>query len=448
MFSVVYKTEIRQSIRLAFPIIVAQLGVILMGVSDNIMVGRFLGKTALGSAGIANAVAFLVGSIAVGGMAVVAPLVSKAKAEKNDTEINRLFRASVWVAAGFSTVLTIIVMLAILKFEWLGQPEITSQQAPQFLFIIALSNIPMFFFLAFKQFTDGLSFTSVAMVVTAIGLVFNIIFNYFLITGFWIFPTLGLNGAAYSTLLTRLLMMSMILNYLYRHRRFKRYFIRKFAANPIQDLIVKIYKLSIPSGFQFFFEIGAFSFAVVMMGWLGEAEMAAHHVAINIAATTYMMATGIAFAGGIRVGEGRGLRDKHKILVAGNTCFLLVTIFMSLAMLAILLFRHSLVLLYINDAEVIAIATKLLVIASIFQLSDGLQVAALSVLRGLSDVNIPTIVTFIAYWGIALPVGYFVGFPLGLRAEGIWIGLLLGLTASAILLISRFYWMVRKERLV
>lgn len=441
-----YKTEIRQTIRLAIPIIVAQLGVVLMGVADNIMVGRFLGKTALGSAGIANAIAFLIASICVGGMAVVAPMVSKAKAENNPSEVNRLFRASVQVATGFSVVLSVVAFAVAYFFEIFDQPEVINQQAPYFLVLITLSNIPLFYFVALKQLTDGLSFTSVAMIITILGLLFNVGMNYCLINGFWIFPKFGLYGAAYATLLTRLLMLVGILVYLYRQQRFKRYFVRKFAQNPIRTLVIRIFKLSVPSGFQLFFEVGAFAFAVVMMGWLGEVEMAAHQVAINIASVFYMMATGIAFAGGIRVGEARGLRNKHQLTVAGNSCFLLTIVFMLICVAIVMLFKEQLVLLYINDADVLTIAIQLLIIASLFQLSDGLQVAGLSLLRGLSDVNIPTIVTFLAYWGIALPVGYVLAFRLGYRAEGVWVGLLLGLTASAVMLISRFYWMLKRMK--
>lgn len=440
-----FLAEIRTNIKLSIPIVMAQLGFVLMGVTDNIMVGQLLGATALGSAGIANSLAFLIGSVAIGGMSVVAPLVSKAKAERNPAEINRLFRASIWVATGFSVVLSTVGFLSAYFFEIFRQPEITNQQTPIFLVIIILSNIPQFYFLAMKQVSDGLSFTNVAMMVTFGGLLFNVFLNYVFIKGVGFLPVMGLNGAALSTLFTRILMLGGILLYLYRQRKFKRYFLRSYGSLPIRSLINEIYALSIPSGLQLFFEIGAFSFAVIMMGWLGETEMAAHQVAINIVATTYMMALGIAIAGGIRVGEGRGLRNPSRILMSGNVTFILVAAFMLCSITGILLFDSSLTRLFIKNEKVIALAVELLFVAALFQLSDGLQAAGLGALRGLSDVNIPTVITFVAYWAIALPVGYLLGFRYDLGAVGIWLGLLGGLTFSAFFLIIRFYWLLRTQ---
>lgn len=438
--------EVKTNIRLSIPIVMAQLGFVLMGVTDNIMVGQFLGATALGTSGVANSIAFLIGSIAIGGFSVIAPLISRAKAEKNPEEINRLFRASIWVATGFSVVLTLIGFLAAYFFEVFQQPEITNRDAPFFLVVIILSNIPQFYFLASKQLADGLTFTNVAMVVTIVGLIFNILLNYGLINGIGFLPELGLNGAAYSTFFTRCLMLVGILIYLYRQRKFKRYFLRKFALSPVRELTVQIYKLSIPSGFQLFFEIGAFSFAVVMMGWISEVAMAAHQVAINIVSTTYMMALGIAIAGGIRVGEGRGLKNPSRILMSGNVTFILVAIFMMCSITTILIFDSSIVKIYIQDDAVIDLAVQLLFVAALFQLSDGLQAAGLGALRGLSDVNVPTLITFLAYWVLALPLAYYLGFTLNQGAVGVWMGLLYGLTFSAVFLIARFYWLVRKRR--
>jgi MATE family multidrug resistance protein len=445
MTKIDFFTEVKANIKLSVPIVMAQLGFVLMGVTDNIMVGQMLGATALGTAGVANSLAFLIGSIAIGGFSVIAPLVSKAKAENDPEEVNRLFRAGIWTATGFSVILTLVGFLAAYFFEIFQQPEVTNEQAPLFLFIIILSNIPQSYFFASKQLADGLSFTNVAMVVTIVGLIFNVFSNYALISGEWFIPSLGLNGAAYSTLFTRCLMLAGILIYLYRQRKFKRYFLRKFNASPVRDLTIQIYKLSIPSGFQLFFEIGAFAFAVVMMGWIGELQMAAHQVAINIVSITYMMALGISIAGGIRVGEGRGMKNPSRILMSGNVTFILVTIFMLCSIPLILLFDESLVRLFIDNEEVMDLAVRLILVAALFQLPDGLQVAGLGALRGLSDVNIPTIITFFAYWVVALPLGYYLGFVLDQGAEGIWMGLFYGLTFSAVFLMARFYWLFRKR---
>jgi MATE family multidrug resistance protein len=446
LLSASFKEETSKTLSLAVPIVVAQLGTILMGVTDNIMVGHYLGKIGLGVSGIANSIAFVISSIGIGGLAVVAPLISKAKAERNVPEVNRLFRAGLWAALWFGLVLGVIGFICIYFFEIFQQSPEINQKAPTFMSIIVVSSTFVFIFVALKQLSDGLSRTYVAMMITIIGLVANFIFNVLLINGYWGFPKMGLNGSAVSTLITRILMVIAMLTYLFRAKTFKKYLKKKYNPLPVGNLVKYIFKIGVPSGLQFFFEIAAFSLAVVMMGWLGENQLAAHQIAINVASTTYMMAAGLGVAGGIRVGEGRGLRSIHKIKTSGNVALLLVGIFMTTMMLLIIVLNRFLVELYISDNEVIEIAVRLMWIAAVFQLSDGIQVVALGILRGIADVNIPTWITMFAYWVVALPLGYFLGFTLKQDAIGVWIGLFAGLTMSAILLTTRFYYLVGKMR--
>lgn len=447
IFSQHYQEEIKKTFLLALPIVIAQLGVVLMGVTDNIIVGRYIGKIGLGSSGIANSISFLIASIGMGGLSVVAPLISKAKAERNIPEINRLFRAGIKVSLWFSLILGIAGFVCIYYFEIFQQSPEINEQAPDFMAIIIVSNAFMFVFAAAKQLSDGLSRTYVAMMITVLGLIFNLIFNIILINGYLGFPKMGLIGAAVSTLITRILMMLALFSYLFNTKTFKKYLHSKYKSLQTNDLVLMIFKIGVPSGLQFFFEIAAFSLAVIMMGWLGENQLAAHQIAINVASTTYMMASGLGIAGGIRVGEGRGLKDVRKIRFSGNVALLLVVIFMTVMMLVILIFNRFLVELYISDNEVIDIAMKLMLVAAVFQLSDGVQVVSLGVLRGISDVNIPTWITMFAYWGLSLPLGYLLAFNFDMDAIGIWFGLLAGLTASAVLLTVRFYYLIKKMKL-
>ncbi len=447
IFSQHYQEEIKKTFLLALPIVIAQLGVVLMGVTDNIMVGRYIGKIGLGSAGIANSMSFLIASIGMGGLSVVAPLISKAKAERNVPEINRLFRAGIKVSLWFSVILGIVGFVCIYYFKIFQQSPEINEQAPAFMAIIIVSNAFMFVFAAAKQLSDGLSRTYVAMMITVFGLILNLIFNIVLINGYFGFPKMGLLGSAASTLITRILMMLALLAYLFNTKTFKKYLHKKYKSLETNDLVIMIFKIGVPSGLQFFFEIAAFSLAVIMMGWLGENQLAAHQIAINVASTTYMMASGLGIAGGIRVGEGRGLKDIRKIRFSGNVALLLVVIFMTAMMLIILAFNRFLVELYISDNEVIEIAIRLMLVAAVFQLSDGVQVVSLGILRGISDVNIPTWITMFAYWGLSLPLGYLLAFNFRMDAIGIWFGLLAGLTASAVLLTVRFYYLIKKLKL-
>jgi MATE family multidrug resistance protein len=447
IFSQHYQEEIKKTFLLALPIVIAQLGVVLMGVTDNIMVGRYIGKIGLGSAGIANSMSFLIASIGIGGLSVVAPLISKAKAERNVPEINRLFRAGIKVSLWFSLLLGVIGFICIYFFETFRQSPEINAQAPDFMAIIIVSNVFMFVFAAAKQLSDGLSRTYVAMMITVFGLILNLIFNIVLINGYLGFPKMGLIGSATSTLITRILMMLALLYYLFNTKTFKKYINKRYKSLKTNDLVAMIFKIGVPSGLQFFFEIAAFSLAVLIMGWLGENQLAAHQIAINVASTTYMMASGLGIAGGIRVGEGLGLKDVRKIRFSANVALLLVTIFMTAMMLVILVFNRFLVELYIADKEVIVIAMRLMIVAAIFQLSDGIQVVSLGILRGISDVNIPTWITMFAYWVISLPLGYLLAFTLEMDAMGIWFGLLAGLTVSAVLLTVRFYFLIKKIKL-
>ena len=198
------------------------------------------------------------------------------------------------------------------------------------------------------------------------------------------------------------------------------------------------FNLGIPLGFQYVFEIGAFATASIMIGWIGAEELAAHQIAINMVAVTYMAASGIATAASIRVGNQLGLKDQRNLRVAAFSSFGLVGVFMACCGLMFILLRNYLPHLYIDDEEVISVASYLLIIGAAFQISDGLQAVGLGVLRGLKDVKIPTLVTFVSYWLIAIPAAYLLGFTLNWGIGGVWYALLLGLTLASVLHIWRF----------
>jgi MATE family multidrug resistance protein len=205
-----------------------------------------------------------------------------------------------------------------------------------------------------------------------------------------------------------------------------------------RNLIVRMLKIGVPTGFQYIFEVGAFSFASIMMGWLGTRALAAHQIALNLAAVSYMVATGLAAAATVRVGNQLGRRDMPNLRRVGNSALLMSTVLMGSSAGIFLLLNDTLPLLYVDEVPVIDLAASLLVIAAFFQLSDGVQAVALGILRGMADVKIPTLITLIAYWGVGLPVAYGLAFPLGWGAPGIWVGLLISLTLAALLLVLRF----------
>ena len=411
------------------------------------MVGR-LGATALAASSIANAIFFILVVVGLGTMTIITPLVATSHSKEDYKETSSLLSAGIKVALFMAIIFIGIAFILANSFHIFKQPEKVVPLATEYFVILTFSAIPMMLFRAAKHFADGLSITKPAMYVTYASIGVNILLNWMLIYGNLGFPALGLAGAGYATLLTRVAMAAGLCWYVFTKARF-RPFVQGFSLfkNDRRQVEV-IIKKGLPSGFQHFFEISAFAGAAIIVGWLGTKPLAAHQIALNLSSLTYMAATGFAVAGSIRVGNAAGEENPAKIFRAGTSAFILGLAFMALCCVAFITLNYVLVQFYIDDQEVIKIAAALMIIAGFFQISDGIQVVALGLLRGIGDVNIPTIITLVSYWVIALPVGYFLCFETTWGVEGMWIGLLLGLTVSAVFLTLRFYRLVyagRKE---
>ncbi len=441
-----FRAELADTLRLSIPIIIAQLGVVLMGVTDNLFVGRLLGGTALGAAGLANSLSFLVSSVGVGSLTVVAALVSQARGRGDVSAVNRLYRAGLRVALLLSAASMLASIGLAYNFELIGQTPAVARLAQPFMLMLTASILPLLLFVGIRQLCDGLAQPRVAMAITLSALVVNALFNYVLIRGVGPFPALGLTGSATATLLSRLYMATAIWLYVRRAPVFRPYF-SVAEKGRLGGSVREILRLGLPGGLTFFFEVATFSIAAVMVGWLGAAQLAAHQIAINMASTTYMMATGISAAGAIRIGTALGQGNRDLVFRAGIAAFALSIGLMGAAGLILLTVPDWLVSLYIDplrEPVVYALAPTLVIIAGIFQLSDGIQVVGVGALRGLSDVNVPTIITLFAYWVVSLPVSYVLCFWLKMDAVGIWIGLLFGLTVAAVLLTVRFFRLCRR----
>lgn len=439
-----YKNEAKTMLQIGMPIVIGQLGLVAMGVADTIQVGMIpqKGAASVAAAGIANNLFFTIAVIGLIALGVVAPMVSKAQAENDGLKINILYRSTLRVALLLGIVTCIITCIITYFFDRFGQDADVTELAKPFSYLISLSAIPMFFFLAIRQLSDGFSKTRVAMIVTLSALFLNIILNYVFINGWWFFPRLGLTGTGIATLLSRTYMM--IAMWFAIHRDADLVPFLKKAEHQKANLVRHILKIGLPSGLQGFFEVGVFAAAVILIGWYGKYQQSAHVIALNMCSVTYMMVTGIAAASGIRVGHFWGLHDRNGIRVAGNTALGISGSFMFLCAVLFFIFHKWFVGLYTDDVNVVPIAIELLIIGGFFQISDGLQATALGLLRGVSDVNLPTVITLFAYWGFGLPIGYLLGSYYGFKASGMWIGLTAGLTASALLLNWRFYRLIRR----
>ena len=432
-----FKKHIISTFQLAYPVIIGQLGIIMMGVVDSLMVGK-LGAAPLAAAALGNSITFIVLIIGIGVSMAVTPLVAIAVGAHNFEDCGIYFRQSLLINSIFSILLAVLIFFASDLIKYFDQPLEVQSQAESYIRILGFSSVPLMLFQTYKQFIEGLSIMRPAMIIALLANIINAFTNWLLIFGNWGFPALELDGAGWATFASRGFMALAIMGFVMNNKFFKQYDVSFHFRSINWPVIKKILSLGLPSGFQYFFEVGAFSFAVVMVGWLGTEQQAAHQIAISLASISFMAVLGISAAGSIRVGNAVGKKDITETRRAGFTASFLGASIMFFSGIIFIFFRNFLPTLYVNDEVVISYASSLLIIAALFQISDGTQAVGIGILRGLTDVKIPTAITFIAYWIVGLPIGYLLGFNFEMGVQGVWIGLLLGLTTSAILLTLRF----------
>jgi MATE family multidrug resistance protein len=416
---------------------IGQVGYIAMQVVDNIMIGG-LGAAHLAAASISNSIFILLMVMGLGVSYAVTPLVAIAVGAGKTLDCEEVFKNSIIVNAVTAITLAAFAFLASNIIPYLKQPAEVVGLAISYCRLMGLSILPLMLFQVYKQFLEGLSSTRPAMIITVVANLINLFFNWVLVYGKYGFPRLELNGSALATFSSRLFMALVILWYAKSSKNFAQYDLTLKIKNVSWRIIRKLLNLGLPTAFQYLFEVGSFSAAVIMIGWLGTKQLAAHQIAINLASISYMAALGISSAGAIRVGNGVGQQNITQVRKAGFTAITMGASMMFCCGVMFIIFRKFLPSLYINDPEVISIASTLLIIAAFFQIFDGTQAVGIGVLRGLTDVKGPTIITFVAYWLVALPVGYILGFIFNLQVVGIWIGFLAGLSSSAIMLTLRF----------
>lgn len=438
-----YLRNYKATFFLAYPVVLSQLGHIMVGVVDTAMVGQ-IGTIEQAAVALSNSLYTLVLVFGLGVSYGVTPLVAAADSSNDHTLNTALLKHSVIINTILGIALFILLFLISPILGLFDQKQPVVDLAIPFLNVMMLGMIPLCIFSAFKQFIEGLSNTRVAMLISIGANLLNILLNYLMIFGHWGFPAMGLMGSCWASFISRVIMAFTMFAYVYYNKHFRVYWTGFNFRNVSKDLTKKILAIGIPSGLQWVFEVGAFSFAVIMIGWIGPQAQAAHQVALSIAAITYMMASGLSAATSVRVGNQTGLKNRAGIRAAGFSSFILVLIFMSITATCFIIFRNVLPTLFNNDLEVIHISASLLVIAAFFQLSDGVQVVGLGALRGVKDVRIPTIITLVAYWIIGLPMSYTFAFKYNMGVQGVWYGLSLGLIIAALLLFFRFNYVSQK----
>lgn len=432
-----FKSHFSKNLKLAYPVMLSHLGQMLVHTADNIMVGR-IGKEPLAGASFANSIFVIFLIFGIGLSYAITPQTAQADGKRDTVKLAQVLKHGITISGLSGIVLFAAIFFNINHLKYFNQPEEVYLLAQPYLRIIAFSIIPFMVFQAFRQFAEGLGYTKQAMYITLLANFINIVLNYILIFGKLGFDPMGLNGAGIATLISRIIMAVLMASFVYFDGRFKPYW-HHFRNKILEvSMVKKFMNLGLPMALQLIFEVSTFSLAAIMMGWLGTEELAAHQITISLASITYMAAMGIAAATTIRVGNQLGRRDIKTLREAAFTSFIMAIIFMSFAAIIFIFGRNFLPILFIDDMEVRNLAGVLLIVAGLFQISDGIQAIGLGSLRGLSDVKVPTIITLIAYWLVGLPVGYILGFTFELGAVGIWIGLLFGLSMAAVLLFRRF----------
>ncbi|WP_278036533.1 MATE family efflux transporter [Flavobacterium nitratireducens] len=441
-----YTKEFSYNLRLAYPIILGMLGHTIVGIVDNVMVGK-LGPTELAAVSLANSFVFIAMSLGIGFSTAITPLAAEADGEKNIEKGRSVFHHGLYLCTVLGFSLFVLVFFAKQLITFMGQPDHVVELSKPYLDIVAFSLIPLIMFQGYKQFADGMSETKYAMWATILGNVVNVVLNYLFIYGIWIFPKLGIVGAAVGTIASRFVMLGFMHYKMQRKAKFHPFF-EGFSLKEIKkEMNLKIIRLGGPSSMQMFFEVGLFTGAVWLSGTIGVANQAANQIALSLASFTFMFAMGLSVAATIRVGNQKGLGDFRKMKIVAYSIFLLAVLLEIGFALIFVLFHEQMPKIFVNmdsltdltaNTEVVSIASQLLLVAAVFQISDGIQVVVLGALRGLQDAKVPMYITFVAYWIVGFPVSIYLGLYTNLKAVGIWIGLLSGLTTAALFLYIRF----------
>lgn len=444
-----YTKEFRANITLAYPVIVGMLGHTLITVVDNIMVGR-LGSTELAAVSLGNSIVFIAMSVGIGFSTAITPIVAQGDGAKDNALVRSAFHHGLLLCTILGLFLFGVVTLAKpLMYLMNQQPEVIALASP-YIDWVGFSLIPVVIFQGYKQFADGMSLTKYDMYAAIFSNVLHVILNYLLIYGVWFFPKMGIMGAAIGTVVSRTAMV-IYMHYLLSHNEKLKQYFRDFSFSEIKkSMLRKIVALGLPSSMQMLFEVALFTTAVWLSGFLGKNNQAANQIALSMASMTFMFAMGLSVAAMVRVGNNKGQGDYANLRTVARSVFLLVIIVETVFALLFVAFHQFLPHLFLNmentlqvadNAEVIGIASTLILVAAVFQLSDGVQVVVLGALRGIQDVKIPTVITFVSYWLIGFPISFYLGLHTPLKGTGIWIGLLAGLTAAALFLYLRFNYL-------
>ncbi|MFN5460062.1 MAG: MATE family efflux transporter [Bacteroidota bacterium] len=438
-------SHVRETVKLAFPLVIAQVGHIVTGMVDNMFLGKFFGETEQAAGILSNQIFTLLLVFLIGVSFAITPLVNKAYVTGDHEGKISILKNSFVLISGISVLLFVLLYFSSPFLYFLGQPKEVVDLTIPFFKMISFSIIPVSFFFVCKQYAEGLNNTRNAMYISLFGNLINILLNYGLIRGIGFLPEMGYMGSSWATFFSRCFMGFLFMYVLFYKNKFADF--KSFKkASLIKVKLKAIFFDGISSGSQFLFEVAAFVICALMCGSFGKASIDAHGISMGMAAFTYMFSSGISGAATIRVSNFNAMNNREELRNAGITSFILSIAVMLFFGAVFFIFNRQLPYFFTSSKEVGRISSGLLIIAAIFQLFDGVQVTGLGVLRGLGDFKFPTIFTFVGYWLIAIPLAWLLGFYFDFNIYGVWVALCVGLIFVAVLIFFRFQYLSKSHK--
>lgn len=438
-----FTREARALLVLGLPIIGSNLAQIAMHITDTVMLGWYE-VAALAAVVLAASFWFVLFLLGAGFAWAVMPMVAAADARGDDREVRRITRMGLWLSVLFAAAVMPLMWFSGTLLLALGQQPDLAAAAQDYLRIAGWGMFPALLVMVLKSYLAAQERTQVVLWITLLGAVLNAALNWALIFGNWGAPELGLIGAAIATLAMQLFTLVLTLGYtawlpaLRRHELFARFW------RPDWSAFAAVFRLGMPIGLTSLAEAGLFTATALMMGWVGTRELAAHGIALEIASATFMIHLGLSNAATVRAGQAHGRGDRLRLRLVARTAIGLSMLFALVTVAVFLSLPEQLVRLFLDASDpeapaIVAIGVRLLAVAALFQLADAGQVMALGLLRGVQDTRVPMILASVSYWLVGIPASYALGFPLGLGAVGLWLGLVIGLVLAGVLLMTRFW---------
>jgi len=439
----VLRSELSDTFRLALPLMLGELSSMMMGLVGTVMTGH-LGATVLAASGIASVVFVLAMLLIWGGIRMIPTPVAEAHELRDGVQVRTLLGAGLLISVFFLIVCCTLLWTGIQYFDLLQQDPEVSRLAVNYLKIIIFSMPALILFAVLVNYVDAFEYVRLTMFLSFFGLLLDITLNWLFIFGHFGLPKMGFNAIAMNTGITHIVMTMVLIWVLWRKKELAYFREARTSFGAVWAQTKVFIRLGVPSALQIFIEFAAFGAGTVIIGQISKTEQAAHQIAINLISVTYVTIMGISTAGMIRVGQAMAYKSRVRIWLAGIAAMVLAMSFMLIPTIAFILFSKNIVSLYIADPAVIGIATTLVFFAGLFQLADAAQASSISLLRSMNDVLRPSILSFIAFWLIGIPLGYWLAIHQGWNAKGIWVGYLVALIIQAVLFVRRFFALVNR----